>query len=45
MGYEYVIILGENEAKKETVSLKLMASGQQREIGLNDSKELLEIIK
>ncbi len=45
MGYEYVIILGENEAKKETVSIKIMASGQQREIGLKNSKELLEIIK
>ena len=32
MGYEYVVILGENEAKKETVSLKILSSGQQKEI-------------
>ncbi len=45
MGYEYVIVLGENEAKNQSVSFKNMSTGQQREIGLQDTGELLSVIK
>ncbi len=45
MGYQYVIIIGENEAKKETLSLKNMSTGQQNEYDLANPKELLEKLK
>ncbi|MCL6002812.1 MAG: histidine--tRNA ligase [Thermoplasmatales archaeon] len=45
MGYQYAIILGENEAKKESVSVKNMSNGQQTEVELKNISELLDIIK
>ncbi len=45
MGYQYVIIIGENEAKKETLSLKNMSTGQQNEYDLLNPKEVLEVLK
>lgn len=45
MGYEYVVILGENEAIKETVSLKILSSGQQKEIPLTGTDELFGAMK
>ena len=45
MGYEYAAILGENEAKKGSISLKNMLTGQQMEIELRNIKQLLDIIK
>ena len=45
MGYEYAAILGENEAKKGSISLKNMLTGQQMEIELTNVKQLLDIIK
>lgn len=45
MGYEYVVILGESEAKKETVSLKILSSGQQKEIPLTGTGELFGAMK
>ncbi|MEM0135738.1 MAG: histidine--tRNA ligase [Thermoplasmatales archaeon] len=45
MGYEYAAILGENEAKKGSISLKNMSTGQQMEIELRNIRELLDIVK
>ena len=45
MGYEYAAILGENEARKGSISLKNMLTGQQMEIELGNIERLLDIIK
>lgn len=38
----FVAILGEDELRKKTISLKDMQSGQQREVGIN---EIVEVLK
>lgn len=45
-GAKYVIILGENEAKKEVVTLKSMATGTQEEVSIkgNDYSQLTNIL-
>jgi histidyl-tRNA synthetase len=45
MGYEYVVILGESEAKQESISLKNMTTGEQKEIELKNAKEILEKLR
>jgi|YelNatPaOPRAMG01_1025707.scaffolds.fasta_scaffold01913_18 histidyl-tRNA synthetase len=36
MGYEYAVIIGENEVKRGTVMLKILSSGAQRELKANE---------
>ncbi|MDD5565609.1 MAG: histidine--tRNA ligase [Candidatus Omnitrophica bacterium] len=37
----FVAILGEDELRKETISLKDMQSGQQREVGINEITQII----
>lgn len=45
MGYEFVVILGENESKRESLSIKSLSSGNQSEIRLNDKDGLIKTLK
>ena len=45
LGYEHVVILGENEFKKETLTVKTMSTGQQKEIELKDVKDFFTFPK
>jgi histidyl-tRNA synthetase len=45
LGYEHVVILGENESKKQTLTVKTMSTGQQKEIELKDVKDFFTFPK
>ncbi len=45
MGYENVIIVGEDEARNETISIKNMLSGKQSKLMLGDARELLKLVR
>jgi histidyl-tRNA synthetase len=45
MGYQYVVVLGENEARKQSISLKNMGTGSQTEVELEKAGELISLLK
>lgn len=41
LGYEFVVIIGENELKKETVTVKILSTGAQKEIKVKEIKDVI----
>jgi histidyl-tRNA synthetase len=41
MGYEYAVIIVENEVKRGTVMLKILSSGAQRELKTNEIRDAI----